>query len=155
MALTCRKSSALTFRMVHSAAHLHAMRLLLLFTAALSLSACGPELDTPASTSLTGKWQSPDSVSYFFNVKLDITQNPGGVLSGGWSSLLRGGNLSCPVGSTCPATNTLSGTNTVLGVSVEVLGIGTFTGQLENGNVLRGDISRFDGDFKVKFTKIP
>ena len=135
--------------------HLPTMRLLFLFLTLAMLSACGPELNTPASTSLTGKWESPDAMSYFYNVKMDITQTPGGDLSGSWTSFLSGGHLSCPEGTFCSAANTVSGRNTVTGVSFEILGIGKFTGQLENGNTLRGDVYRFDGDFKVKFTKVP
>lgn len=131
------------------------MRILFLFATALTLAACGPDLNSPGSTSVTGKWQSTDSLSYFYNVKLNVTQTPGGDITGGWTSLIIGGHLSCPEGSTCPASNTVSGRNTVVSVAFEILGIGAFTGQLENGNVLRGDVNRFDGDFKVKFTKIP
>jgi hypothetical protein len=130
------------------------MRLLFLFVTAITLTACGPDLNSPASTSLTGKWQSADTVSFFYNLKMDITQTPGGDLSGGWTGLLSGGHLSCPENSFCSAANTVAGRNTVVGVSFEILGIGSFTGQLENG-ILRGDVSRFDGDFKVKFTKVP
>jgi hypothetical protein len=131
------------------------MNRLFVFLSLLTLASCGPELNEPASTSVTGKWQTADSISYFYNLKMDVTQTPGGDLSGGWTSLLMGGHLTCPERTTCNAANTVSGRNTVTGVSIEVLGIGKFTGQLENGNVLRGDIDRFDGDFKVKFTKIP
>lgn len=131
------------------------MRLLLLFAAVIGLSACGPDLNTPSSKSVSGKWQSTDSASFFFNVKLDIAQTPGGDITGVWTSLYKGGNLSCPEGMTCPASNEVVGRNTVVGVSMEVLGIGKFTGQLEGDNVLRGDIYRYDGDFKVKFTKVP
>lgn len=84
-----------------------------------------------------------------------MTQTSDGDVTGVWNSLLKGGNLSCPPGTTCPASNQLSGRNTVVGVSIEILGIGKFTGQLEEGNVLRGDVYRLDGDYKVKFTKIP
>lgn len=136
-------------------AHLPVMRLPLCFLAIFSLAACGPDLNSPASTSLSGKWKTSDSISFFYNIKMDIAQTPGGDVSGTWNSLFTGGHLSCPEGSICPASNTVSGRNTVVGVSVEILGIGDFTGQLENGNVLRGDILRFDGDFKVKFTKLP
>ena len=131
------------------------MRLLFLLIALTSLAACGPDLNSPASTSLTGKWQSPDSMSFFFNVKMDITQTPAGDISGSWTGLLTGGHLSCPEATVCSAANTVSGRNTVVGVSMELLGIGTFTGQLENGNILRGDVDRFDGVFRVKFTKVP
>jgi hypothetical protein len=141
--------------MMHLLAHLPFMRLLFLFVTAITLAACGPDLNSPASTSLTGKWQSSDTASFFYNVKMDITQTPAGDVSGAWSSQLMGGHLSCPEGSTCSAANTVSGSNTVVGVSINLLGIGTFTGQLENGNVLRGDLDRFDGAFRVKFTKIP
>lgn len=131
------------------------MRLPLVFAAVVLLTACGPDLNSPASDSVSGKWQSADSMSFFYNVKLDIAQTPAGDVSGGWTSLVMGGHLSCPEGTVCSGANTVSGRNTVVGVSLEILGIGSFTGQLENGNVLRGDVSRFDGDFKVKFTKIP
>ncbi len=131
------------------------MRSALFFTAIVSVAACGPDLNSPSSNSVSGKWQSPDSVSYFRDLKLDMTQTSDGDITGAWNSLLKGGNLTCPPGTTCPASNRLSGRNTVVGVSIEILGIGKFTGQLEESNVLRGDVYRFDGDFKVKFTKIP
>lgn len=131
------------------------MRNCLIFVALAGLMACGPELNTPSTKSVSGKWQSVDSVSFFFNVKLDLAQSSNGDVTGTWSSFYKGGNLSCPAGQTCPASNEVAGRNTVVGVSFEVLGIGKFTGQLEGDNTLRGDIFRYDGDFRVKFTKVP
>lgn len=131
------------------------MRKLLLSIALLTLAACGPDLNTPSSKSVSGKWQSSDQVSFFSELKLNLTQTQGGEVSGGWTGNIRGGNLSCPFGSICPASNDVSGSNTVVGVTIEILGVGKFTGQLEGENVLRGDIFRYDGDFPVKFTKIP
>lgn len=149
------KSTALAFRTMHSAKHLHSMRLRLLSVALFLLAACGPELNSPASTSVSGKWQTTDPVSFFFDIKMDIVQTPAGDITGGWTAKLSGGHLSCPVNQVCNAGNTVAGRNTVLGINMELRGIGTFTGQLEPDGSLRGDISRFDGDFKVKFTKIP
>lgn len=131
------------------------MRFCVIFAALFGLVACGPDLNTPSSRSVSGKWQSPDSVSFFFNVNLNLVQSSSGDVTGTWSSSYKGGNLSCPAGQVCPASNEAIGRNTVVGVSIEVLGIGKFTGQLEGDNTLRGDIFRHDGDFKVKFTKIP
>jgi hypothetical protein len=131
------------------------MRLPLLMFAAATITACGPDLNSPSSNSITGKWQSADSISYFYNLKMDLSQTTAGDLTGSWSGLLTGGHLSCPENAICPASNTITGRNTVVGVTIEILGVGTFTGQLENGNTLRGDILRFDGDFKTKFTKVP
>ncbi len=131
------------------------MRLPLIFVAMLTLAACGPDLNSPASDSVSGKWQSPDAMSFFYDVRMDIAQAPNGDISGAWTSLVASGNLSCPGTKICAAANTVSGRNTVVGVSMEILGIGAFTGQLEKNNVLRGVVSRFDGDFKVTFTKIP
>lgn len=123
---------------------------------AAALGACGPDLNSPGEGSVAGKWQTPDSVSFFSNVKLDLAQSQQGEVTGSWTGKVKGGNLNCPSASpTCPAANEAYGSNTVVGVSIEVLGIGKFTGQLENPNELRGDISRYDGNFKVKFTKIP
>ncbi len=130
--------------------------LFLVFIVSAALTACGPDLNSPGAGSVAGKWQTSDSVSYFSGVKLDLSQSQRGDITGSWTGKVKGGNLSCPVTSaTCPASNEATGRNTVVGVSIEVLGIGKFTGQLENPNELRGDISRFDGNFKVKFTKIP
>jgi len=131
------------------------MRTLIVPIVALLISACGPNLNTPSSTTLTGKWQSSDTVSFFFAIKMDITQTQAGDVTGGWTSLYKGGNLSCPEGSICPASNEVGGRHTVVGVSMEILGIGRFTGQLVGNNVLRGDIYRYDGDFNVMFKKVP
>lgn len=131
------------------------MRLLLLIFAAAAITACGPDLNSPSSTSITGKWQSADSISYFYNLKMDLSQTTSGDLTGAWTGLLTGGHLSCPENTICSAANTITGRNTVVGVTIEILGVGTFTGQMENGNTLRGDILRFDGDFRTKFTKVP
>ncbi len=131
------------------------MRFRFLFLVVIGLMGCGPDLSTPSSKSVSGKWQSSDPVSFFFNIKLDLAQAQNGEVTGTWTSLYKGGNLSCPEGQICPASNDVAGRNTVVGVSIEVLGIGKFTGQLEGDSVLRGDIYRYDGDFNVKFTKIP
>lgn len=144
-----------TFRGHKAIGHLLVMRFALVTAIVLITASCGPELNTPSSTSVTGKWQSSDSVSYFKNLKLDLSQTTEGDITGTWTGLLAGGNLSCPLSSTCPASNSAAGRNTVVGVSIEVLGVGKFTGQLEGSNILRGDIFRFDGDYKVTFTKIP
>lgn len=132
------------------------MRLLWLFTVAVGLSACGPDLNSPGQGSVTGKWQTPDSVSFFSDVKLDLAQSQQGDITGSWTGRVKGGNLTCPVSlPTCAAANEAFGRNTVVGISIEVLGVGKFTGQLEGGKELHGDISRFDGNFKVKFTRLP
>lgn len=150
-----KSTDCAAFRRHEGIVHLPRMRLALIFLTAAYLCACGPDLNSPSAKSVSGKWQASDSVSYFYNLKLDLVQDTQGEVTGTWSSLLKGGNLSCPVGTVCAAANTASGRNTVVGVSIEVLGIGKFTGQLEDGNILRGDIFRFDGDYKIKFTKIP
>jgi hypothetical protein len=115
--------------------------------------ACGPDLNAPGTTNVTGTWVSTDTVATIWDFRLTLTQTPSGAISGNWTGTGGVGNEYCG-DHQCFLTNIVVGGNTVVGIAIDVLGAGRFTGQM-NGTTLRGDILRQDGDFRIKFSKAP
>lgn len=114
---------------------------------ALLLNACAPEPTTPSSISLGGVWTSNAHLFSLSELKLMLTQEPEGVVSGGWSAKGDGGSGGCLTGVPCNAFGFLIGRNMVSQVVLELLGAGRFEGTLVEPDRLRGVLvvtERFD-----------
>ena len=103
----------------------------------LSVVACAPEPTEPADTSLGGVWTANAHLYSLFDFRLEILQEPQGIVSGNWFAKqdAQGG---CPTGATCNASGMLIGRNTVSQVEIQLLGAGRFEGALVEPNRLRG-----------------
>lgn len=112
---------------------------------------CGPELNEPASSNVTGSWVSPDTARGATDFKLELTQTADGEITGFWSGHGIPVNGGCPPILGCEPNNTVVGSNTVIQVFLDLLGAGGFTGQVEPDGRLRGDL---EGD-RITFRRAP
>lgn len=112
------------------------------FAAAFALcvcAACSKDPNAPdATTPVTGTWVSTDTVAVFTGFHLNIVQSDNGLLSGTWNGTTKVVNGSCSADLTCTPSNILFGSNLSLSVELQVLGAGTFVGQLKTKNELVG-----------------
>lgn len=117
--------------------------------------ACGPELTDPADSNVTGAWTSPDTVGGIYNIRLDLVQDESGGVSGSWSGQADSVNGQCPADTGCAPTNDVTGSNTVLQLHLEILGAGSFTGQVIAADAFRGNLARGGSNFAIRFTRLP
>lgn len=117
--------------------------------------ACGPELTDPADSNVTGAWTSPDTVGGIYNIRLNLTQDESGGISGSWTGLGVQVDGQCPADVGCTPANDVTGSNTVLQLHLEVLGAGTFTGQVIAVDAFRGNLARGGSNYSIRFTRLP
>lgn len=99
---------------------------------------CAPEPTEPASTNLAGVWKANAHLYTLSNFRLEMVQEPQGIVSGKWFADGDGGGGGCLEGVPCKASGNLIGRNTVSQVELELLGAGKFEGVLQRGTTMRG-----------------
>ena len=104
----------------------------------LLASACAPEPTTPADTNLGGVWASNARLFTLSEFRMNLVQEPRGVISGGWTAKGEGGGGGCAVGVPCNASGLVIGRNTIAQVEIELLGAGKFEGGLVEPDKMRG-----------------
>jgi hypothetical protein len=114
--------------------------------------ACGREPTDPARADLTGLWKSFDRDLYIYNIEMEVTQARPGVIIGKWRALGRTDNA-CTVGIPCKDSSVITGRTEVAQVVIELLGAGTFVGELVSANQLKGIIRSETQNFHVTFTR--
>lgn len=114
-------------------------------------AACAPEPTTPAKTNLSGIWRSDAHLFALSQFKLTLTQEPQGIVSGGWSAKSDGNSGGCST--PCDASGHLIGRNMVSQVELELLGAGKFEGTLVEPNRLRGIFAVQAGYDTITFVK--
>jgi hypothetical protein len=107
-------------------------------SAVLITAACAPEPTEPADTNLGGVWVSGANLFNLSQFRMNLVQEPRGIVSGTWSAKGAGGQGGCPDGVPCDASGEVIGRNTVSQVQIELLGAGKFEGGLVETNRLRG-----------------
>jgi hypothetical protein len=122
---------------------LSASRIIVLAGSLLSL-ACAPEPTTPADTDISGVWTSNVHLFALSELKLTLTQEPRGIVSGGWSAKRDGGS---------DASGLLIGRNMVSQIELDLLGAGKFEGTLIEPNRLRGILAVGIGYDTITFVK--
>ena len=123
--------------------------LLLAVAAALS---CGREATDPSRSDLSGVWKSFDQDLYIRNIVMEITQTAPGVVVGKWRAQGRVDNR-CTPGIVCADSSSIRGRNEVAQVVLELLGAGTFVGELVNQQELKGIIRSENQNFHVTFAR--
>jgi hypothetical protein len=104
----------------------------------LAAAGCAPEPTSPSDKSIGGEWTSDAHLYTLSNFRMEIVQEPGGIVSGKWFARGDGGVGGCLPGIPCNATGDLIGTNTVAQVEIDLLGAGKFEGALVQPTRLRG-----------------
>jgi hypothetical protein len=115
---------------------------------------CAPEVTEPANTDVTGTWFAPGPAAGLTNVTVKLTQRPDGVIVGTYTATGTRGLQFCPSRVPCPISGSIiNGSNTVLQVFFELTDAGQFSGQLFDGNLLKGAMSRISTTQPIQFTK--
>ena len=113
--------------------------------------ACG-DLTDPSSTSIAGQWKSFDQDLYIRNIRLSLLEPSPGVVTGKWTADGRTDNF-CAPGVPCGDSSVVSGRNEVSQVVLELLGAGTFVGELATQDTLRGIIRSSGTNYHVTFSR--
>jgi hypothetical protein len=122
------------------------------FFAALAIiaGACAAEPTDPSKSDLTGRWKSFDQDLYIRNIELTLDQPAPGVVVGKWRADGRTDNA-CTPGVFCADSSIVTGRNEVAQVVLELLGAGTFVGELAKKDTLKGIIRSQGKNFHVTF----
>ena len=121
----------------------------LIAAVALAVS-CAAEPTDPADSDLSGVWQSFDQDLFIRNIRLDLQQPSPGIVSGKWRAEGRTDN-GCTPGVPCADSSLVTGRNEVAQVVLELLGAGTFVGELATADTLKGIIRSQGKNFHVTF----
>jgi hypothetical protein len=114
---------------VHPANNSNTMRIITAFAATLAFAACAPEPASPSGESLAGVWTSSAHRYSLSNFRLNIVQEPKGIVSGSWSA---------KSDSRGEESGDVIGRNTVAQVEILLIGAGRFEGARVEPNQLRG-----------------
>ena len=112
--------------------------------------ACAAEPTDPAKSDLTGVWQSFDQDLYIRNIQLTLDQPSPGIVTGKWRADGRTDNA-CVPGAACGDSSIVTGRNEVAQVVLNLLGAGTFVGELATADTLKGIIRSQGKNFHVTF----
>lgn len=123
--------------------------------AVVCATACAPEPTTPADSDLAGVWKANAFFYTLSNFRMDIVQEPRGIVSGSWSAKGTGGGGGCPVATPCNAFGELIGRNTVAQVEVELRGAGKFEGALVGPDRMRGIFAVGESYDTITFVRVP
>jgi len=116
----------------------------------LAAGACGREPTDPSSTDLTGAWRSFDRDLYITNIRLTLVQPAPGIITGKWTADGRTDNA-CTPGAACGDSSIVAGRNEVAQVVLDLLGAGTFVGELAKQDTLKGIIRSQGRNYHVTF----
>ena len=119
---------------------------------AAAIAACGREPTDPSSSDLSGQWKSFDQDLYIRNIRMVLVQPSPGVVTGKWTADGRTDNA-CTPGAACGDSSIVTGRNEVAQVVLELLGAGTFVGELATQDTLKGIIRSQGTNFHVKFAR--
>lgn len=112
--------------------------------------ACGREPTDPSLTDISGQWRSFDRDLYITNIRLALVQPSPGVVAGKWTADGRTDNF-CAPNLPCGDSSIVSGRNEVAQVVLELLGAGTFVGELAKQDTLKGIIRSQGTNYHVTF----
>jgi hypothetical protein len=116
------------------------------------IAACAAEPTDPAKSDLTGVWQSFDQDLYIRNIRMTLQQPSPGIVTGKWRADGRTDNV-CTSGVPCADSSIVTGRNEVAQVVLDLLGAGTFVGELATADTLRGIMRSAGKNFHVTFAR--
>jgi hypothetical protein len=115
------------------------------------VAACSGDPTDPSPTDISGVWRSFDRDLYITNIRMTLLQPSPGVVTGKWVADGRTDNA-CTPGVACGDSSVVSGRNEVGQVVLELLGAGTFVGELQGKDSLVG-IIRTGTNYHVTFVR--
>ena len=118
--------------------------------AVVVVAACAAEPTDPAKSDLSGVWQSFDQDLHIRNIRLTLQQSSPGIVTGKWRADGRTDD-GCTPGVACGDSSIVTGRNEVAQVVLELLGAGTFVGELAKADTLKGIIRSEGKNFHVTF----
>jgi len=121
----------------------------------LVTNGCGPELTTPADTNVSGEWFALGPSAGLSNLTIRLSQTPDGAITGTYVGIGTEGPQFCPPNPPCVTAGPLVGSNTVLHVFFELEHAGRFSGQLIDGQTLRGSMERINLLDPIEFVRVP
>ena len=127
-----------------------AVTVVYLATTVIGIAACGMEPTDPSKSDLTGTWKSFDRDLYIFNIEMTLSQPSPGIVIGKWRAQGRTDNV-CTPGIPCGDSSIVSGRNEVAQVVLDLLGAGTFVGELAKADTLKGIIRSQGTNYHVTF----
>lgn len=116
----------------------------------MSVAGCGREPTDPSSTDLTGVWRSFDQDLYIRNIRMTLVQPAPGIVAGKWTADGRTDNA-CKPNVACGDSSIVTGRNEVAQVVLDLLGAGTFVGELAKRDTLKGIIRSQGSNYHVTF----
>ena len=119
---------------------------------AVTIAACAAEPTDPSKTDISGTWQSHDVDLHIRNIRLTLEQPSLGIVVGKWRADGKTDN-SCIPNVACGDSSIVSGRNEIAQVVLELLGAGTFVGELATKDTLRGIIRSEGKNFHLTFTR--
>lgn len=127
----------------------------LIVVALIFIAACAPEPTTPADTNLAGSWTAPSTdVFTLSKIRMEMIQEPKGIVSGKWFAHGSGGRAGCPSFTPCETSGSLIGRNTVAQVEIALISAGKFEGVLVENDRLRGIFAVEDGYDTITFNRV-
>lgn len=115
-----------------------------------AIGACAAEPTDPSKSDLTGTWKSFDQDLYIRNIQLNLNQPSPGIIVGKWRADGRTDN-GCTPGVACADSSIVTGRNEIAQVVLDLLGAGTFVGELAKADTLKGIIRSSGKNFHVTF----
>ena len=114
------------------------------------VAACAAEPTDPSKSDLSGVWQSFDQDLHIRNIRLTLAQPAPGIVTGKWRADGKTDGT-CPPGAACGDSSIVTGRNEVAQVVLQLLGAGTFVGELAKADTLKGIIRSEGKNFHVTF----
>jgi hypothetical protein len=112
--------------------------------ACINITGCGPALTTPGTTDVSGTWFAAGPAAGMSDITMVLTQTGDGHISGTFTATGTQGEQVCPATGVCSLSSKIDGLNTVLQISLNLIGAGSFTGQMTTTTELRGAIRQTD-----------
>ncbi|MEO8194783.1 MAG: hypothetical protein ABI681_13110 [Gemmatimonadales bacterium] len=124
-----------------------------ILAATVLVSGCAPEPTTPSDTSLAGTWTADAHLFSLSQFRMQLVQEPKGIVSGQWFAKGDGGGGGCFPNIPCNAFGDVIGRSTVAHVEIELLSAGRFEGALVEPDRLRGIFAVADNYDTITFVR--